>query len=54
MNPHVLDPNAEQNPEIRRASAEPLEGYVLEPWSGLYVETELAYRNRLAAAEIEA
>jgi len=54
MNPHVLDPNAEQDPEIRRTSAEPVEGYVLEPWSGLYVETEPAYRSRLAAAVIEA
>lgn len=33
--------------EIRRASAEPADGYVLEPWSGLYLETEIAYRNRV-------
>lgn len=57
MNPMILDltpANADQDPEIRRVSAEHVEGYVLEPWSGLYVETEQAYRNRLAAANVEA
>ncbi|GLQ95157.1 hypothetical protein GCM10007901_41120 [Dyella acidisoli] len=57
MNPMILDltpANADQDPEIRRVSAEPVEGYVLEPWSGLYVETEPAYRSRLATANVEA
>jgi hypothetical protein len=31
----------------RRISCEPAEGYVLNPWSGLYQETEATYRNRL-------
>jgi hypothetical protein len=31
----------------RRVSPEPMEGYVLNPWSGLYQETEATYRSRL-------
>lgn len=49
-----LPTNADQDPELRRVSAEPKEGYVLEPWSGLYVETEAAYKSRLCAADVEA
>lgn len=30
-----------------RVSPEPAEGYVLDPWSGLYRETEETYRQRL-------
>ena len=37
--------------DIRRMSPEPLEGYVLDPWSGLYQETETAYRDRLRASD---
>lgn len=57
MDPMMLDlplTNDDQDPEIRRVSTEPAEGYVLEPWSGLYVETEMAYRGRLSAADVEA
>ncbi|MFC3651072.1 hypothetical protein ACFONN_05920 [Dyella humi] len=57
MDPMILDlppTNADQDPELRRVSAEPVEGYVLEPWSGLYVEAEAAYKSRLAAANVEA
>lgn len=46
--------NADQDPELRRVSAEPVEGYVLEPWSGLYVETEAAYKSRLAVTSVGA
>jgi hypothetical protein len=57
MDPMMLDlplTNDDQDPEIRRVSTEPAEGYVLEPWSGLYVETEMMYRSRLSAADVEA
>jgi hypothetical protein len=37
--------------DLRRVSAEPLDGYVLDPWSGLYQESEAAYRDRLRIAE---
>lgn len=37
--------------DVRRVSAEPHDGYVLNPWSGLYQETEAAYRDRLRMAE---
>jgi hypothetical protein len=37
--------------DLRRVSPEPLEGYVLDPWSGLYQETESAYRDRLRTHE---
>ncbi|WP_165418459.1 hypothetical protein [Dyella amyloliquefaciens] len=36
----------EQFPSTLRTSAEPVDGYVLDPWSGLYRETEATYRNR--------
>lgn len=42
--------NADQ--PTRRATTEPTEGYVLDPWSGLYVETQIAYRSRLAQQEL--
>ena len=57
MDPIMLDlpsTNDDQDPDIRRVSAEPVDGYVLEPWSGLYVETEAAYKRRLSAVNIEA
>ncbi|WP_158628802.1 hypothetical protein [Dyella choica] len=38
--------------EARRASTEPVEGYVLDPWSGLYLETEVAYKHRVAPQEL--
>lgn|GEM_PF-849869 len=37
--------------DVRRMSSEPLEGYVLDPWSGMYQETESAYRDRLRTRE---
>lgn len=54
MDPTMLDlppTNVDQNAEARRVSTEPAEGYVLEPWSGLYLETEAAYKSRLASIE---
>ena len=44
---------AEQRRDVRRVSQEPLDGYVLDPWSGLYQETEATYRERLNAEEVE-
>lgn len=55
MNPTIHDlsaTNLDQDTEAPRVSTEPVEGYVLEPWSGLYVETEIAHKNRLAAKEL--
>jgi hypothetical protein len=40
----------ENHPNVRRVSAEPTEGYVLDPWSGLYRESESTYQSRLQAA----
>lgn len=40
-----------QDSETRRVSTEPAEGYVLDPWSGLYLETEVAYKSRVAPKE---
>lgn len=54
MDPTMFDlppTNVDKNAEARRVSTEPCEGYVLEPWSGLYLETEAAYKNRLASME---
>lgn len=56
MDPTMLElPPAntvDQDAEARRISSEPAEGYVLEPWSGLYLETDFAYKNRLALREL--
>lgn len=41
----------EQFAQSVRTSAEPVEGYVLDPWSGLYRETEAAYRHRLQSSQ---
>jgi len=46
----LLD-SVEPRDDVRRVSAEPRDGYVLDPWSGLYQETEAAYRDRLRIAE---
>jgi DMSO/TMAO reductase YedYZ molybdopterin-dependent catalytic subunit len=46
----LLD-NVEPRGDVRRVSAEPIDGYVLDPWSGLYQETESTYRDRLRMAE---
>ncbi|WP_324145773.1 hypothetical protein [Dyella sp.] len=54
MDPTMYDlplSHVDEDPEARRISTEPAEGYVLDPWSGLYLETELAYKNRLALNE---
>ena len=56
MDPTTLDAPfemAEQRRDVRRVSQEPLHGYVLDPWSGLYQETEATYRVRLHAEEVE-
>ena len=56
MDPATLDAPfdmAEQRRDVRRVSQEPLHGYVLDPWSGLYQETEATYRVRLHAEEVE-
>ncbi|WP_157971501.1 hypothetical protein [Dyella sp. C9] len=52
MDPLTLDmpiASEENHPHARRVSAEPVDGYVLDPWSGLYRETEGAYQSRLQA-----
>ncbi|WP_233840568.1 hypothetical protein [Dyella sp. 2HG41-7] len=52
MDPMTLDAlvaRAEQTPDTKRVSFEPIDGYVLNPWSGLYQETDTTYMNRLAA-----
>ena len=56
MDPMTLDAPfeiAEQRQDVRRVSQEPLDGYVLDPWSGLYQETEGTYRDRLNTEEVE-
>jgi hypothetical protein len=56
MHPTTLDAPfdvEEQRRDVRRVSQEPLDGYVLDPWSGLYQETEAMYRDRLHAEEVE-
>jgi hypothetical protein len=52
MDPMTLDaPIASaEHPQARRVSPDPTEGYVLDPWSGLYRETEAAYHSRLQAS----
>ncbi|WP_430390097.1 hypothetical protein [Dyella sp. 20L07] len=50
MDPTTLDAPtaaAEQHFSAPRVSPEPAEGYVLNPWSGLYQETMATYQNRL-------
>lgn len=52
MDPTTLDAlvaRAEHTQDTKRVSFEPIEGYVLNPWSGLYQETDATYVNRLAA-----
>ncbi|WP_267220929.1 hypothetical protein [Dyella silvae] len=45
---------SEQQPiDTRRVSPDPIEGYVLDPWSGLYQETEVTYQHRLQATLAE-
>ena len=44
----------EPHPHARRVSPEPADGYVLDPWSGLYTETESAYQNRLGPGTVQA
>lgn len=48
MEPTTLDaPIASaEHPHARRVSHEPIDGYVLDPWSGLYTETDALYRSR--------
>ncbi|GLQ88186.1 hypothetical protein [Dyella flagellata] len=41
----------DQANETRRVSSEPVEGYVLDPWSGLYMETEVTFKSRVAPQE---
>ena len=43
--------DTQHDDQARRIATEPAEGYVLDPWSGLYLETETAYRNRLASTD---
>lgn len=52
MDPTTLDAliaSAEQ-PQARRVSHDPADGYVLDPWSGLYQETDATYHSRLQAS----
>ena len=46
--------SAEQHPDGRLVSPEPIEGYVLDPWSGLYQETEATRQNRLQTPQAAA
>ncbi|HUA79912.1 MAG TPA: hypothetical protein VL997_06030 [Dyella sp.] len=48
MTLNALVARAEQTQDAKRVSFEPLDGYVLNPWSGLYQETDATYVNRLA------
>ena len=55
MDPTTLDTpfaGAEQHPSSPRVSPEPAEGYVLNPWSGLYQETMATYHSRLQATQV--
>jgi hypothetical protein len=52
MDPTTLDAlvaSAEQYENAKRVSFEPLDGYVLNPWSGLYQESDATYVHRVAA-----
>jgi hypothetical protein len=51
MDPTTLDaPIASaEHAQARRVSHDPAEGYVLDPWSGLYRETDATYHSRLQA-----
>lgn len=54
MDPTTVDTpfaSEEQFAQTLRTSPEPVEGYVLDPWSGLYRETEAAYRHRLQSSQ---
>jgi hypothetical protein len=54
MHPKQLELTAtEMHPDdqARRIATEPADGHVWDPWSGLYLETDAAYRNRMASAE---
>jgi hypothetical protein len=46
----LLD-SVEPRQNVRRTSPDPLDGFVLDPWSGLYQETESTYRDRLGIPE---
>lgn len=50
MDPMTLDAPIAGDEHARLVSPEPVEGYVLDPWSGLYTETEAAYRSRLQSS----
>ncbi|GLQ98946.1 hypothetical protein [Dyella mobilis] len=52
MNAMNLDSPLDQlGGDVRRTSPDPREGYVLNPWSGMYQETEATYHDRLHVAE---
>lgn len=54
MDPTTLDTpfaSEQQVAQTLRTSTEPVEGYVLDPWSGLYRETEATYRHRLQSTQ---
>ncbi|GAB2583186.1 hypothetical protein ISP15_07380 [Dyella jejuensis] len=40
--------------DVRRVSFAPQEGYVLDPWSGLYREMETTYRQRRCMEAVSA
>ena len=51
MDPMTLDaPIASGEYDARRVSPEPADGYVLDPWSGLYRETDATYHGRLQSS----
>lgn len=47
--PYAVFAHADEHHDAPRVSHEPTDGYVLNPWSGLYQETETTYRTRLGA-----
>jgi len=50
MDPMTLDAPIASADYARRMSEEPAEGYVLDPWSGLYRETDATYHHRLQSS----
>ncbi|WP_157956450.1 hypothetical protein [Dyella sp. C11] len=52
MDPTTLDAliAGAEHPHARRVSPEPTDGYVLDPWSGLYRETDATYQSRLQSS----
>jgi hypothetical protein len=48
---HAAKHHEDRRDDDRRVSEEPIDGYVLNPWSGLYQETDTTYQNRLHSTQ---